>query len=70
MDKGGESWDEVSNKKLNQNGLIAGRLDEINQVRSHGESPIRSMLYRTGKTTIKAKWADIHKGDEVNEGAG
>ena len=70
MDSEGEFWDEVSNKKLNKNGVIAARLDEIKQVHTHGvyeKVPIEECWNQTGKAPIKTKWVDINKGDELNE---
>ena len=69
MDSQGEYWDEISNKKPNQNGVIAARLDEIRQVHSHGvyeKVPMEECYTRTGKGPIKVKWVDINKGDELN----
>ena len=33
VDTEGQYWDEISNKKLDKEGVIAARLDEIQQVR-------------------------------------
>jgi len=70
MDSEGQFWDEISNKKLNANGVIADRLEEIKQVHSHRvykKVPIQECWDRTGKAPIKTKWVDINKGDELNE---
>ena len=70
MDSDGEYYDEITNKKLNRNGVIATRLDEIKQVHSHGvyeKVPIEERWAKTGKAPIKTKWVDINKGDKLNE---
>ena len=70
MDSEGEFWDEISNKKLNKNGVIAARLIEIKRVHSHGvyeKVPIEECWAKIGKAPIKTKCVDINKGDEINE---
>ena len=69
MDLTGEFWDEMTNKKLDRNGVLAARLDEIKQVHKHKvytKVPIEECWTRTGKAPIKTKWVHINKGDEVN----
>ena len=35
IDSEGQYWDEISNKLLDREGVIAARLDEIQQIRNH-----------------------------------
>lgn len=70
MDSEGEFWDEISKKKLNKNGVIAARLEEIKQVHPHGayeKVTLEECWNQTGKGSIKTKWVDINTGDELNE---
>ena len=50
--------------------MIAARLDEIQQIRTHNvyvKVPISECYQNTGKYPIKVKWVDINKGDEINK---
>ena len=69
MDAEGRYWDEISNKLLDKEGVLAARLDEIQQIRNHKvyeKVPLPEFHQKTGKSPIKVKWVDINKGDEVN----
>ena len=69
MDAQGQFWDEVSNKKLDRNGVVSARLEEIRQFHSHGvykKVPMEERWKSTGSKPIKVKWVDINKGDEIN----
>ena len=70
IDSEGQFWDEVSNKLLDKEGVIAARLDEIQQIRHHNvyeKVPLSECHQNTGKSPIKVKWVDINKGDEINK---
>ena len=70
VDTDGQYWDEISNKKLEKDGVIAARLDEIQQIKNHNvyvKVPTSECYQNTGKAPIKVKWVDINKGDEINK---
>ena len=69
VDHNGEFWDEISHKKLDEEGVRNPRLDEIRQFYTHGvyeKVPAQECWNATGKNPIKVKWVDINKGDDVH----
>ena len=70
LDSEGRYWDETSHKLLDSSGVIAARLDEIQQIRNHNvyeKVPTAECHQKTGKAPIRVKWMDINKGDEINK---
>ena len=70
IDSEGQYWDEISNKLLDKEGVIAARLDEIQQIRHHNvyeKVPLSECHQNAGKSPIKVKWVDINKGDEISK---
>ena len=58
IDSEGQFWDEVSNTLLDREGVIAARLDEIQQIRNHNvyvKVPLSECHQDTGKSPIKVK---------------
>ena len=69
MDHVGQFLDEIRGKILNQEEVIAGRLQEIKQLQSqevYEKVPVEECWTSTGKAPVKVKWIDINKGDDVN----
>lgn len=69
IDGEGGCWDEVSNKPLETDAVIAARMDEIKQIHLHGvydKVSIQDCWDNTGKPPVKVKWVDINKGDDIN----
>ena len=61
--------DEVSHKKLDDEGVRNARLDEIKQLYAHvvyEKVPVQECWNATGKKPIQVKWEDINKGDKVH----
>ena len=70
LDSEGRCWDETSHKLLDSSEVIAARLDEIQQIRNHKvyeKVPLGECHQRSGKASIKVKWLDTNKGDEINK---
>ena len=68
MDAQGQFWDEVSNKKLEKNGVISARLGTIRLFHAHGvckKAPLKECWTATGCKPIKVKGVDINKVDEA-----
>ena len=64
MDRNGEFWDEVSHKKLDDEGVGNARLDEVKQFYPHGvyeKVPIEECWNATGKKPIQVKWVCVHQ---------
>ena len=69
MDSNGEYWDEITQKKLDQEGVRKARLDEMKQIHQHDvytKVPERMCIEETGRKPVSVRWLDIIKGDEVN----
>ena len=69
MDDNGEFWDDVSHKRLGDEGVRNARLDEIKQLYADGvyeKVPAQDCWSATGKRPIQVTWVDMNKGDEGN----
>ena len=59
MDHNGEFWDEVTHKKLDDEGVRSARLDEIKQLcvhRVYDKVPAQECWNARGKKPTQAKW--------------
>ena len=66
IDANGEYWDEVSGEKLDKEGVIRARKEEMEELCKHEvyeKVPIKECWEMTGKAPIGTKWVEINKGD-------
>ena len=62
-------YDDITGSKLNPEGVIQARADEMEGVHRHKvyiKVPINQCWERTGESPITVRWVDINKGDEIH----
>ena len=60
----GQYWDEVSGERLDKEGAIKAREEEMQEFRKHNvytKVPIEECWAQTGKEPIGTKWVDVKK---------
>ena len=64
-----EIYDDLSGERLDPDGVMQARKEEMSEVRKHGvyvKVPISRCWEETGKAPIGVRWVDVNKGDQVH----